>query len=99
MFAWWMRLNTIIAFAMLVLFICLTVNWITSFWLRSVHPQVSLKVSDAQTSLLRTGDLRVDIWLDIEGDLSALFNWNTKQVFVYCGMSSFFFFFPSCFSS
>lgn len=90
MYAWWMRFNTIIAFGMFVLFGCLAVNWVTSFWLRNVTPPFELKVRDAQLKPLgpdRTNPeqtlTRVDISLDIEGDLQQLFNWNTQQVFLY----------------
>jgi Signal peptidase subunit len=86
MYAWYWRLSTIGAFAVIVLFACLGLNWASSLWLREVNVECDVNVRDARLAQHAIGD---DLWsrlilaVDIQVDMSSMFNWNTKQIFFF----------------
>ncbi|PRP82881.1 microsomal signal peptidase subunit [Planoprotostelium fungivorum] len=76
------RLNAIFGYGSAVLFIVLVTNGISSFFI-PVNPRVDLKLgSIQQTGTFAHNDVAA-ITFDLDADLSSLFHWNTKMLFVW----------------
>lgn len=78
------RLNAVLCYAALIAAALAACNVMTTSWLQG-SPNVSLNVTSLQ-AFVRHPNLNTDharLTFDLEADLRSLFNWNTKQLFVY----------------
>ncbi len=78
------RLNAIFCYAIVIVAALVGCNIVTTYWLPA-NPQVDFQVTTIQ-SLLRhhvNHNDHATITFDLDADLTSLFNWNTKQLFVF----------------
>jgi len=76
------RLNAIFGYGSMVLFIVLITNGMSHFVLET-NPQVSLKLNRLeQVGVFGESDI-ASLSFDLKADLSSLFHWNTKNIFVW----------------
>eukprot|EP01117_Protostelium_nocturnum_P018068 TRINITY_DN7478_c0_g1_i3.p1 TRINITY_DN7478_c0_g1~~TRINITY_DN7478_c0_g1_i3.p1 ORF type:complete len:132 (-),score=50.92 TRINITY_DN7478_c0_g1_i3:193-588(-) len=76
------RLNAIFAFGTMVFFILLFANVLTVLIL-PVDPQVKIKLHKLQSGVSQAGNDIGSVAFNLDADLSSLFHWNTKMLFVW----------------
>ncbi|KAL6068420.1 Signal peptidase complex subunit 3 [Balamuthia mandrillaris] len=76
------RLNSILSYAVFLLSALAVGNMITSFWLVG-EPQVELHINTVTSMMSRNHNDYVWLTFDLDADLRPLWNWNTKQLFVF----------------
>lgn len=82
MHTWYYRLNALLTLATTVLAGMCAVASLTEV-LHKSNPQVTASLVQLDGLLAERRNDRAWIVLDIDADLRSIFNWNTKQVYVY----------------
>lgn len=88
MHTFWVRANTVIFYALTVLFV-LSVLSATTTYVHHPNPEISVlrlnKLKSLRPQPTRDGRVvdRAFLTFDLEADLTTVFNWNVKNVFVF----------------
>eukprot|EP01087_Luapelamoeba_hula_P020741 TRINITY_DN7130_c0_g1_i1.p1 TRINITY_DN7130_c0_g1~~TRINITY_DN7130_c0_g1_i1.p1 ORF type:complete len:180 (+),score=25.77 TRINITY_DN7130_c0_g1_i1:98-637(+) len=84
MYSFWTRLNAVVCYAVVLLAVLSMLNMATTLWLPA-HPTAFFRIASIDTFVMHPG-MGADyaaISFDLAADLRSLFNWNTKQLFVF----------------
>ena len=85
----WVRSNAVFFFALSCLGVLAGLSAVTTYW-HEAHPQVNVLEVNRLKSLrtrVRQEDRRTEdrafFYFDLDADLSSVFNWNVKQLFLF----------------
>jgi len=83
MYSVWTRANALFSYASMVLLTAALASYATSFFFPQT-PVVDLRIgSPFVRKAVGFGSDQASITFDLQADLTSLFNWNTKQLFLF----------------